>query len=262
MDAAFEDPNARFFVPRLVKVAGKSDNPKLREAAAILGKWDYEERDLNNDGYYDTPATPIFRAWLQHMLTLSLGGILPAEQASWFLDTGYMTPGESTTGSQNISVGTKILYQGMTAGSKSSGFDIFKGRDVDSLMMEALRLAVNDLNKSQGGKMSAWQTRVSNTTYQTKNFLNVPQAGSDEHVQNRLAMNRGTENDMVVFTHEGVTGVEVTPPGQSGFIAPDGKRSKHFDDQLSLFGDLKNKRTWLSDTDVQANSVSQETISY
>ncbi|CAI2487996.1 penicillin acylase family protein [Serratia proteamaculans] len=262
MDAAYEDPNARFFVPQLVKVASESNNPKLREAAAILGKWNYEERDLNADGYYDTPATPIFRAWLQHMLTLSLGGILPAEQAPWFLDPGYMTPGESTTGSQNISVGAKILYQGMTENHPTSGFDIFKGRDIDGLMIEALTLTLNDLEKSQGEKMSAWHTKVSNTTYQTKNFLNIPQAGSDEHIQNRLAMNRGTENDMVVFTDKGVTGVEVTPPGQSGFIAPDGKRSKHFDDQLSLFGDMKNKRTWLSSNDVQANTASQETISY
>jgi penicillin amidase len=65
-----------------------------------------------------------------------------------------------------------------------------------------------------------------------------------------------------VFAKDGVQGFEVVAPGQSGFIAPDGSRSKHFDDQLALYGDLKNKRTWLTAEDIEAHTVEKKILSY
>ena len=41
-------------------------------------------------------------------------------------------------------------------------------------------------------------------------------------------MNRGTENDMIRFRDGKVSFCAVTPPGQSGFIAPDGTKSPHY----------------------------------
>lgn len=264
MDAGFEDPNARFFVPRLVKAAEHSDQPKIREAAAILAQWDYQERDTDGDGRYDSAATPVFRAWLKHMLVLSLGDVLPKEQAEQFLETGHFKPGSSSPGSQNINVGTKVMHQAMiaSAAEKAQGFDMFKGKDIDALMLQALQLSIDELSAEQGADVKAWRTGIAHTTYGTKNFLGIPQAGDEQPMSNRLAMNRGTENNLTVFTTAGVQGFEVVAPGQSGFIAPDGTRSKHFDDQLALYGDLKNKRTWLSDQDVDAHTVEKTHLSY
>ena len=264
MEAGFEDPNARFFVPRLVKAAGQSDQPKVREAAAILAKWDYQELDSDADGRYDSAATPIFRAWLKHMLTLSLGDVLPKEQADLFLASGHFKPGSSTPGSQNINVGTKVMHQAMiaTAAEKANGFDLFQGKDVDALMLKALQLSIDELSAEQGPQVASWRTGIAHTTYAAKNFLGIPQAGEKEQMSNRLAMNRGTENNLTVFTGDGVQGFEVVAPGQSGFIAPDGSRSRHFDDQLALYGDLKNKRTWLTAEDIEAHTVDRQTLSY
>ena len=264
MEAGFEDPNARFFVPRLIKAAGQSDQPKVREAAAILAKWDYQELDSDADGRYDSAATPIFRAWLKHMLTLSLGDVLPKEQADLFLASGHFKPGSSTPGSQNINVGTKVMHQAMiaTAAEKANGFDLFQGKDVDALMLKALQLSIDELSAEQGPQVASWRTGIAHTTYAAKNFLGIPQAGEKEQMSNRLAMNRGTENNLTVFTGDGVQGFEVVAPGQSGFIAPDGSRSRHFDDQLALYGDLKNKRTWLTAEDIEAHTVDRQTLSY
>ncbi|BAN48762.1 penicillin acylase family protein [Metapseudomonas resinovorans] len=264
MDAAFEDPNARFFVPRLVKVASASDDPRLREAADILAHWNYQDRDNDADQRYDSPATPIFRAWLKQMLALSQGDALPAQQAPWFLETGYLDAGASTPGSQNIEVGTKVVHQAMQAreSGKTGSFDLFRGKDVDALMLQALRQGLDDLGKTQGADMQAWRSGVAHITYAAKNFLGVPQAENSEEMRIKLAMNRGTENNLTVFTAKGVEGYEVVAPGQSGFIAPDGARSKHFDDQLKLYGDLDKKRTWLQQADVEANSTETIRLSY
>lgn len=264
MDAAFEDPNARFFVPRLVKVAEHSDQSKVRDAATILAKWNYQDLDADADGRYDSAATPIFRTWLKHMLTLSLGDVLPKEQAGWFLSTGHFKPGGSTPGSQNIEVGTKVMHQAMIAkaAEKAKGFDLFKDKDVDALMLKALQLSVDELSTEQGPDVKTWRTEIAHTTYASKNFLGIPQAGDKEQMNNRLAMNRGTENNLTVFGKDGVQGFEVVAPGQSGFIAPDGSRSKHFDDQLALYGDMKNKRTWLTAEDIEAHTVEKKVLNY
>ena len=123
-------------------------------------------------------------------------------------------------------------------------------------------LAVKELTTDQGPELGNWRAGVAHTTYSHKNFLKIPQAHESEEMRNHLAMNRGTENNMTVFTFEGVIGYEVAAPGQSAFIAPDGTRSPHFDDQLELFGKLGKKRTWLSPDDVETNSADTTTLSY
>lgn len=264
MDASTEDPNARFFVPRLIKVAQQSGQPRLIDAATVLTEWDYRDLDADADGRYDSPAIPIMRTWLKHMLALSYDDLLPKNQVAKFLKTGYLNPGDSTPGSQNIEVGTKVMHQAMITvpNEASDDFNLFKGKNVQALILKALQLTIDELTAKQGQDISSWRTGIAHTTYSSKNFLGIPQAGNEEDMHNRLAMNRGTENNLTVFTDSTVNGFEVVAPGQSGFIAPNGARSKHFDDQLGLYGDYKNKPTWLSKKDVDAHTVEKNVISY
>lgn len=264
MESSFEDPNARFLVPRLLDAVRKGDDPRLVQAARHLGAWDYLERDADRDGHYDLPATPIFRSWLAHLQKLLLADLLPEQQAAWFLRTGHYEPGKGTSGSQNIEIATKVIHQAIVdaEAGRPTPFPLLAGKDVDALMRQALSLAVDELGKAQGSDSSRWRTPVSHTLYAPQNFLKIPQAGADEQQQNHLAMNRGTENNMTVFAADGVKGYEVAAPGQSGFIAPDGSRAPHYDDQLELFGDLGHKPTWLSAEDVKAHAVSETRLSY
>ena len=52
-------------------------------------------------------------------------------------------------------------------------------------------------------------------------------------------MNRGTENDMILTEGD----LCAVTPGQSGFIAPDGTKSPHYQDQLSTPTSAAGART-------------------
>ena len=49
-------------------------------------------------------------------------------------------------------------------------------------------------------------------------------------------------------------------PGQSGFIAPDGKADKHYDDQLKMYESFGRKSLWLTPQDVDEHKESQEVL--
>ena len=71
-------------------------------------------------------------------------------------------------------------------------------------------------------------------------------------------MNRGTQNHQVSFSGDGdVVMCTVAPPGQSGFVAPDGAKTVHYDDQLELFRDWKCKDEHLTAQAVQDNLESE-----
>jgi penicillin amidase len=74
-----------------------------------------------------------------------------------------------------------------------------------------------------------------------RNFVGVPQANPDEFVRLPVYMNRGTENNLSVLRADGIRSFDVTPPGQSGFVAPNGAKSPHYEDQLLLFRDFEYK---------------------
>jgi penicillin amidase len=73
-------------------------------------------------------------------------------------------------------------------------------------------------------------------------------------------MNRGTENNLAVLSVDGVRSLDVTPPGQSGFVAPDGTRSPHYDDQLALFDAFELKPQAFTRAEVEAAAASRTSI--
>ena len=77
-----------------------------------------------------------------------------------------------------------------------------------------------------------------------------------------LEQNRGTENNMSVMRPGAIEGWEVAPPGQSGFIDPDGNQSPHYDDQFEMFSTFGRKRTWFYPADVEANKQTEVTLTY
>jgi penicillin G amidase len=53
-------------------------------------------------------------------------------------------------------------------------------------------------------------------------------------------MYRGTQDQIIRFSNGRVANSEnINPPGQSGFVHPNGNSSPQFDDQLDLFEDFK-----------------------
>lgn len=263
MQAAYEDPNAHYFVPRLLSLAQR-DPAVPAQVGEVLAAWDYQDLDRDADGYYDNPATPILRAWLAQMLRLTFAPLIPADQLGWFVDTGYIAPGASSPGSHNISVGSKVLYRALVARERGEvlAFDLFAGRDVEALMLEALRGSLAQLSRDQGAPIANWRQGVSLLEFSHRNFLGVPQALAHEQKALGPSMNLGTENNMVVFDAGSVQGFEVAAPGQSGFVDAHGRPAQHYDDQAGLLRMQRNRPVWLSEQEVERHTVSEESLHY
>lgn len=263
MQAAFEDPNARYVVPRLLALAQR-DPTAFAEVGQVLSTWDHHDRDLDADGFYDNPASAIVRTWLAHMLTLTFAPHLPPAQAGWFTDTGYPPAGGASAGSHNISVGSKLLHGALSARERGEVqvFDLFEGRDPEALMRQALLGSLAQLKREQGADMTRWRQAVAVLEFSHKNFLGVPQALAHEEQRLSPAMNLGTQNNMVVFTAQGVQGFEVAAPGQSGFVNGAGRSSPHYDDQSALLRAQHKRAVWLSEQDVERHTVSRERLRF
>lgn len=264
--ASFVDVNARYFIPYLRQaVTPLPADDARRQAVALFDGWDQQASDRDRDGKYDSPAASVMRAWLPAMVKRVLADDIPEAYFRFYASAGYPVAGTPAAGSVNIQPGVKVLYQalrGKQAGVPQT-FDFFNGRDPLEVVRDALGDAVAQLRSQYGDDMRQWLTPVAEHFYLTNNFLGIPQAGSGEALKNPVFMNRGTENDLIVFGRDGkVTSCEVAPPGQSGFIAPDGTRSKHYQDQLEMFGRFGCKPTWLDPKDVDRNLESKAILRY
>ena len=266
------DVNRQHFLPFIQRAAEKLPADDSRRAiVALLVQWDGQNRDPQHTGKYDTAGSAIMDAWLTAMLERSLGKVVPAPYNKWFLASGYAAPQDGPTGSANISNGSKILYESLRGKESAVAprFDIFAGQPADDVIAAALRDVEQKLSAQWGNDPAAWRTPTVPLTFRAQNFFGVPQANANEAVRTPVYMNRGTENDLIVFGAKGQSGqpapvlaYDVVAPGQSGFIAPNGTPSPHYADQLKLYTDYGRKPLWHNPSDVQRNTQATEQLHF
>jgi penicillin amidase len=257
------DVNISYFLPFLEDaVEGLEENSQEVRAVDLLTSWDRYRWDENNDGLYDSPAQTITQKWLPIMLEKTLKDDVGAY--FWrYSSAGYPTspPGGST----NVQTGTKILYHSLLGDASTipNFYDFFNGEEPLEIVLEALRQALDELETEYGtNDMSEWLLPVVRQRFVTTNFNGIPQAIPDEVLYLPINMNRGTENHMVVLTPTGVKGVDVCPPGQSGYVAPDGELDTHYQDQMELYRDFEYKDMLFYPEDVMKNAVKFQTLVY
>ena len=264
--ASFVDVNARYFIPYLKEaVAGLAADDPRRQAVVLFDGWDGQASDRNGHGRYDSPGATVMRTWLPIMIRRTLADAIPENYFRFFASAGYPVAGVPVVGSINVQPGTKVLFhalRGKQAGVPQN-FDFFNGQDPLQVVRDTLADTVAQLKKQYGDDMRQWLTPVADHIYITNNFLGIPQAGADEVLKSPVNMNRGTENDLIVFGRDGrASSCEAAPPGQSGFIAPDGTRAKHYQDQLEMYAKFGCKPTWLEPKDVDKNLESKTVLRY
>ena len=239
--SSFVDINARYFIPWIEEAfEGVTEEP-VKTIVENLGNWDYQSRDVDKDGYYDELATAVSRTFLPIFLNRCLSDDL-GPLFGWFGGAGYA----------NLGIGTKVLVESLEE-PEAQEYDFFNGEDPVDLVKASLEDAIADLEDRFGENLLAWRLPVSTMTLSHNSFFGKPQAGLDESIVLSPLMNRGTQNNMVVFGDKGLISYEVTPPGQSGFISPDGTKAAHYGDQLQMYGDFERKRVWLHKKDVDSN---------
>lgn len=260
----FGDPSAHYFLPYLRRaVVNEPRDSDLRSAVAQLLAWNQLNTDVDRDGTYDSPAVTIFRAFLDELISLVLADDIDRATFARFFANGYPSPTSPPGDSQRPGPGATLVYNALLGDRAGvpQRVDFLNGTDRNDLVRRALTQAVDRLERTYGPDRADWLTRTVPHTFRTTNFAGVPQANPDELLQLPTYMNRGTENNRVTFYAERrVTACEATPPGQSGFVAPDGTRSPHYADQMEIYDQFECKRTWFYPRDIDMRTVLTERL--
>jgi len=135
----------------------------------------------------------------------------------------------------------------------------YGGGDPEGALVRAFRTAVETLDEEFEGEPADWREQAAVDSLSTVSLFGVPvgNASAGEMAQ----MNRGTEEHFVRLGEE-IHAENVLPPGNDGYIAPDGSTGPHFDDQLELFKNFEYKPLRLSDDDIEAATESTEELSF
>lgn len=260
---AYADTNARYLVPFAVEATRNlpAADP-ARRAASMLADWNMLNEDPSERGVYDSPATTLMMNWLPILYRKVLADDLPPEVFAAYAGNGYA--GDTQVASIRPGNGMKLVYNallGPKAGVPQT-YDFFNGEDKNAVLRATLAQAMAELQTRYGSDTAKWRTPVVKHAFLTSNFIGAPQAGADELLTLPSFMNRGSQNDKVVLGAKGVTLCTAAPPGQSGFVAPDGRKSAHYADQMQLFKDFGCKSEALTPADVDRRAESTKQLSY
>ena len=247
--SSYADVFAPYFLPLINDAVSSRSDIALEEANRTLQAWDRQSQDADADGYFDGQASALFRSFMRELVTLvledDLGNAYP-----YFSATGYGSVEAPTAAGTNLSTGIKAIVEYFEAGGQ---FDLLNGVPAQDTILAAFEKAVVS---------GAHRLETVPRPFSVRNFLGIPQASADEARSLPIEQNRGTENNMIVLKPGAIVGWEVAPPGQSGYVAPDGTVSDHYDDQMDLYHTFGRKRMWFYPADVEANKQSETVIDY
>lgn len=268
---SFVDLNVEVFLPYLEQaIALAPVGERERQAVATVRDWraaGKQRVDEDADGFYDAAALPVFRTWLAAMLRETFADEFDpgSPLMAAVFATGYPAPGvppRPQAGSTNVGLGSRLLVNALLgeAAPTPQRHDFFNGGKPSAVIIRALQKALDGLTQEQGPDMARWRDETVPHEFNWRNFVGVPQAGDDEFLRLPIYMNRGSENNLVVLSAEGVRSFDVTPPGQSGFVAPDGTRSPHYQDQLAMLAAFELKPQAFTRAEVKAAAAGTTTI--
>ena len=241
------------------EAAGVSD-----ETSAVLDMllgWNGLWIDEDADGWFDSPATLVMDRWLRILAKAILLDDIGEEHFVRFAAPGY--PDKAVAGAISVSAGIKaIVYtarQLLDDGSPS--YDFFNGEDCLAVFRDTFQQTVKQLVSEHGADVSAWRNQPSPFVFRVSNFRGVPQALPSSEQRLPVIQNRGSENNIFIARNGALAGSDVVPPGQSGFIDPQGNRSAHFDDQLKLYNEFGRKFLPLDREEVTSRGQSRLVLS-
>ncbi len=257
---SFANVNAQYFIPYFEEVlVDSSISLRTRKAIEILLAWDMQIRDADKDGNFGGVAPAIFAAFLPAFLDTVFADDIPESYLSFYTDTAHGTRVAPKLSGWNLGIGTKVSVSAM-AKQGQIAYDFLNGERIAQMILKSLDIALARLKEKHGEAVNHWRASVIANHFQNKNFNGIIQSSEDEFHKTHSYMNRGTENNMTVFKDGRVRFYEFVPPGQSGFIAPNGERGTHYDDQIQLYEDLKYKEVSFYKLDVEKTTVSEVTL--
>ncbi|HNY12225.1 MAG TPA: penicillin acylase family protein [Candidatus Wallbacteria bacterium] len=247
----YADVRAAIYAPLIIKqLSSLPAGDKTSETAiALLSKWNFERRDDDGDGFYDSPAVAFFDALWPEMMSAFFADALGEFSRMIDSDPTWTQSGP-------------LYYLLSDMSEKNLKFDYTKGQKISQVLHEAVIKASAKLSDEyKTGDASKWLKKSDMLVFDTNNFTQVPQTSADNKVAVKM-VNRGTENHFVELGPETTIAMNINPPGQSGFYAANEKdRSKHAKDQLELFDGYKGyKPMRFNISDIIRNKTSEKFI--
>jgi penicillin G amidase len=279
--AAFKDHRHTYygtFLPKLDEL--KTD--LARRAAGVVADWDGFLIDRNDDGLYDSAGTTILRRWLD----LLRDEVFEDELGD---DVGFAR------------VDSELFQVLSPHARRKLKLDWTNGKPIRSVSADAFEKAVTGLAEEFGNQDPAsWRRKADLEHYQRLNadlasdlatatacdqvedlFGACPfpdeskDSGFPGDVPDHISMDRGTYNHIVAYLtrpsnrrgrrrlgRSRVQAGSVIPPGQSGFVTPQGEEAPHFEDQLSLYVNWRYKPMPMTLAEAQRLAESTATIEY
>lgn len=258
--SSFADVNIRYLLPTLEKsITGKGFSTQIKAALRVLQQWDGYWWDKNDDGRFDGAAPLIMQHWLTRLSAQVLRDDIGDEYFFRFSSPGY--PVKPIRASIPVSAGIKTVVNTLhqIQNELEIDYDFFNGESPEKVVRAAFIASIYDIVKTYGKDMKKWRLKSQSQILSAYNFRGVAQATEDNELAFPVIMNRGTENNLFVADGESIRGWDVFAPGQSGFIAPDGSKSKHYADQMELYWQFRNKFLPFSRSQVE-NMYESETV--
>ena len=246
-DISFTDLRSIRYKQHLMDALEGADLTDTEQAAmAELESWDHFAQADGDDHEGQYPAgytiwNETFPHILQEVFAETFGDAYGP--ASYFLNYDY---GRGTL--------MRVLNPDQTA--LDTAVD-YVGDSPDDELVSAFKAAVSSLSGEYDGDPSSWRGDASLHTFNNLALFGMPigvtSAGSTAR------MNRGTENHFVRMSDD-PTAENILPPGNDGYVAPDGSTGPHYDDQLSMFENFKYKDLLFGDDEIDAATESTQEI--
>jgi penicillin amidase len=253
-----------------------------RRALAVLGEWDGFLLDRDGDGKYDSAGVTILRKWLDVLRQEIFADELPGSDIQWARVSSELW--------HVISPDSRFRLR----------YDWLGGRSRTEVAATAFADAVRQLSSQfQNEDPSTWTTEAAVEHYQRLNAdlgrdlaatelcdatdallpdcpldpgTGAGDSGSPGDIPEHIQMDRGTYNHIVQYLRRparrrglGLIPAKagsVIPPGQSGFISPEGQEDPHFQDQLELYVQWRYKPMPLTLRELARHTASTTTLIY
>jgi penicillin amidase len=217
-----------------------------QQARAELQSWDHfaQADGEDNEGQYPAGYTiwnETFPLILQEVFADTFGDAYGP--ASYFLSYDY---GRGTL--------MRVLNPDETALDTAADY---VGDSPEDELVAGFKSAVSSLSEAYDGDPSTWRADAA-----LHNFNNLALFGMPIGVTSAgdsALMNRGTENHFVRLSDD-PTAENILPPGNDGYVAPDGSTGAHYDDQLSMFENFEYKDLLFGDSEVDAATESTQEV--
>ncbi|MFT6047870.1 MAG: penicillin amidase, partial [Arenicella sp.] len=255
---SYDDVSATFIIPYLVEaMSSVADGSKVKLALDIVENWDREWR-LEANGEYGS-AELIVENWTKRLFENVFKDDIGDEKYAMYAATN--NPNNRLGPSMGSSVGSKVILRNMTSLlSNTNVYDFFNGEEPGKILSRSFTEAIDTLVIKHGSDLTQWALPAAPMIWKPYNFRGVPQASEGSLVSLPAYMNRGSENNFFVAKAGRFVAFDVNPPGQSGFVAPDGTASAHSQDQMTLYSTYGTKALPFTLEEIKAAAVEIETL--